>query len=1734
MERGQLWQAIKSNNLALVKMLINKGVDINSVSGESEKALHQITDSGALQAFRPRLGNEIDHKAYGRWEKPALHNSDQHSNLEIDKKENSVSCAKVEPMTKKEQDGLSGKQAKVNRGPVETAIQYGRSEIVQVLLQAGAKISVEYLASLPFRSLTEEKERIWTILCKERPVESVCVMILAQSNTEQDEGIWLPLFNDLLQQEKVEVLICLCKVNALMTVEWFLHKKFFCHSEIKEVLRNVLYSSYTVNRPQIVKCLLTQDIILSEKDFDPLMACLKLQQTDLVQKFLEHVPCLHLWNEDICKELILVALKSDDCTSLEVLVRNMGSGVINSISLSSVIDICVKDRKGMTLKSKMEHLLNNGYLVVDWDYLDLFETLTRRKRFEQLKVVLSLLPLPTILRRKDHFLKIAIKTRNVELVKKIILICEESTERNFVDDEFQGLGKVQDIYKNWHKVRYFKQFYKTRWCIWSAKKNNHRKQVKSPFHLAVRTGHLELVKLFSAKRFSVTVLRDAVQHTQIFEYLMPNLDKEDTLKRKAICKAANCKKNTLELLLNRYKWQNQAELDRLLEQAIKCEKGDIVTCLLEKNAKLRNENKDHLLNLSLKNVKVLSFVIKQEIMAVDEKNCDGVPLLFLACSSGNIDAVEILLSCGASPNIIFKERTPLLLAVEKDDTELVKFLLNHPEIEVDKSDVLGVALDSCNTHIIMKILESLKKTLSPQSPTSWAIEVLEIMEKLLTKCNRPTDSEMTDIAALITVSENEAITLDVSRLRDIILKCIEWNLIHLTEFLLQLGFKANNEVCSVFIMKTVSHGSLKMLHVLLKYLPLDALPERVIRKPILQQVISRFKIAPVEPLKYGSEEGLLKNVLQLILDKGGDLYLENHKGETALSCAARIKNYVICEFVIQKGYHSAELVKQYAIQCESAFKYAVLNYDLPITKLMIKSGFINGPHSFIVHHICLNSLEGEYSSEMDLMIKYMLGIGVMPPKAHKLAKSGIFVLVAVKYGYFQFALNLLNEGYSPMINDGMQNSPLHLVSQRHSKQQNEDECTQIQFINKFLEKHSSSVNRMNAKGMTPLLCAVMNKDAALVQILLDRGSECDTALPQSQSTYPGCTALHIACQTHQYNIVNTLLKAGASVTKRDARKRTALHCICMTEAMNERPPYEIVQYLVHAGAKVMDPDLANKHPTYHAVQSNLFGIVHFLLSHDDNDKVSYQAIYNLMECSYLNTERWEKTVECLFRKVGDSKMKCILSQSLKHKTAGKDIFSLCVAAGSLSLYHTIVTLGKGEHQMNSNTDKHLHFLIRSKSVDMTLLHYILERGADVNEVNNEGRTPAHVACEHNQIKVLEILFNYGANINVQDAYGWTPIHVCMMNHAEKCLTFLLQHSECVNQTTTAERFSIFAGSTALMVAIISYPTSEYSYIHGGYKSIINVLLKHGANPNIADIKGNNAFHIAVVRKLPIILVTKLVKRMRDINVTNKKHQSALHLALIGDVGRVKVEMIEFLLQEGCNPNLRLPKLDGTKEGDTVLHLAVRGLRRDLTEVFLRCGLDIFVKNSAGESPVSLCFEEDNYLPLNKICFLDLLLKAGATLPCLDITEHFYSMAIDQQLLQFLFECSCKIRLNYFLEEDFPMTEEQKSMLELIRYHRRHTLSLRLLSASAVRCVLKPNALYSVEKLPMPLYLKNIFGIKQSQCTTARDNECLPLFLRNTSKNSFYFEREDEVCYRVPESRKKSKSQFQNFADYYHK
>jgi len=85
--------------------------------------------------------------------------------------------------------------------------------------------------------------------------------------------------------------------------------------------------------------------------------------------------------------------------------------------------------------------------------------------------------------------------------------------------------------------------------------------------------------------------------------------------------------------------------------------------------------------------------------------------LMMAVSGGHIEIAQLLLNAGADPNILEGEGvTPLVEAVEKDDIEMVKFLLkNGAKIDIDGMfyKPLDIAKKKGNSEII-KLLSKVK------------------------------------------------------------------------------------------------------------------------------------------------------------------------------------------------------------------------------------------------------------------------------------------------------------------------------------------------------------------------------------------------------------------------------------------------------------------------------------------------------------------------------------------------------------------------------------------------------------------------------------------------------------------------------------------------------------------------------------------------------------------------------------------------------------------------------------------------------------------------------------------------------------------------------------------------------------------------------------------------------------------------------------------------------------------
>lgn len=188
---------------------------------------------------------------------------------------------------------------------------------------------------------------------------------------------------------------------------------------------------------------------------------------------------------------------------------------------------------------------------------------------------------------------------------------------------------------------------------------------------------------------------------------------------------------------------------------------------------------------------------------------------------------------------------------------------------------------------------------------------------------------------------------------------------------------------------------------------------------------------------------------------------------------------------------------------------------------------------------------------------------------------------------------------------------------------------------------------------------------------------------------------------------------------------------------------------------------------------------------------------------------------------------------------------------------------------------------------------LLQRGADVDEVDSSGRTPLMHAVMLGNAGNAEVLLDHGANIEAVDQSGRTPLKHAILLKREDLVRLLLARG--ANTEATGGE----GGQTPLMTALIGSP------------KIVKILLQHGANAEAVNSSGLTPL-VSAYRETRPDALHALVESGVDLEATDKLGRTLL-MAATND-GRLDVA--KLLLTHGANVNA----VD--KHGDTPLTLAI--------------------------------------------------------------------------------------------------------------------------------------------------------------------------------------------------------------------
>ena len=187
---------------------------------------------------------------------------------------------------------------------------------------------------------------------------------------------------------------------------------------------------------------------------------------------------------------------------------------------------------------------------------------------------------------------------------------------------------------------------------------------------------------------------------------------------------------------------------------------------------------------------------------------------------------------------------------------------------------------------------------------------------------------------------------------------------------------------------------------------------------------------------------------------------------------------------------------------------------------------------------------------------------------------------------------------------------------------------------------------------------------------------------------------------------------------------------------------------------------------------------------------------------------------------------------------------------------------------------------------MGALRLLIERGADLNARNGDGRLPLHDCFELARTEMAQVLLAAGAvpDVCAAAAYGLHQLLRELLRRKPKLANDLstglspLGWSAYGDEAESA-RILIAAG------AIVDRPPYDLEAwgpaSHVANTNVARVLLEHGANPNCQDEEGDSPLHAAIKSRIvqdPSPYIELLLGHGADPNIRNKAGRTALEEA----------------------------------------------------------------------------------------------------------------------------------------------------------------------------------------------------------------------------------------------------------------
>lgn len=485
----------------------------------------------------------------------------------------------------------------------------------------------------------------------------------------------------------------------------------------------------------------------------------------------------------------------------------------------------------------------------------------------------------------------------------------------------------------------------------------------------------------------------------------------------------------------------------------------------------------------------------------------------------------------------------------------------------------------------------------------------------------------------------------------------------------------------------------------------------------------------------------------------------------------------------------------------------------------------------------------------------------------------------------------------------------------------------------------------NNMYFTPLQLAILGGHASTVQKLLALGVSKEPMVP-----------LVYAASSGPVDIVKALVRSGADVNQRDEQfGYTAL----MVAAKRWKDSRLIVEFLIENNADPLIVDDCRDSALRFAVQSANFTSAKFLLEAGiDINSTNEDGQTSLMHACDFSLEPLKMTKFLIahgadFRLV-DRQGRTALFYALQHRgleaagfllELGADI-NLKNKAGQNFLMLVLDNFNQEEHLYDITSfllKKGINVadvdhsgrsaLTRAPKGGANTVKLLLDAGADVNGKDCSGQTPLMSACKapssRDILLVLKLFIERGARIEDVDNEGKSALAHAIANSSMENAAILLLIEAGANIEEKDLR-----GEAPLMKACQgSRPTDK-----------LKLLIEHGARVDDVDNEGRSALAHAITTGI-YEAIEPLIEAGADVNRKDKILRTTPLMEACSILGDDGVKRSKLLLEKGVS----IDDVDITRR--SALAFAATYGHIEIVNLLLEAGADINRKDLTGETPL---------------------------------------------------------------------------------------------------------------------------------------------------------------------------------------